>query len=117
MSITGSGNLTEKVEKGAKIHIQVKYGLITLINQEADLCDYADNVDLECPLDEGTLAISKDVDLPKEIPPVRSPLAQPTTQSPLLTYIQGKYTVLADVFTKDKDRITCLTAEVSFSRS
>jgi ML domain len=79
------------------VHLQVKYGLITLINQEADLCEYVSNVDLECPVDKGETELTKDVDLPTQIPP-------------------GKYTVLADVFTKDGDKITCLTAQVWFNK-
>jgi hypothetical protein len=30
--------------------------------------------------------------------------------------MQGRYTVLADVFTKDGEKITCLTATVAFHR-
>ncbi|KAF2489337.1 hypothetical protein BU16DRAFT_531660 [Lophium mytilinum] len=95
LTIKAKGTLNEAIEDGAKVHLQVKYGLITLINQEADLCEQVKQVDLECPLDKGKLVLSKDVDLPREIPP-------------------GKYTVLADVFTKDNEKITCLTAHISF---
>ncbi|KAF2201070.1 hypothetical protein GQ43DRAFT_372359 [Delitschia confertaspora ATCC 74209] len=97
LSIKANGNLKEVIEKGAKVHLQVKYGLITLINQEADLCDTLDNVDLKCPLEKGDMSLTKDVDLPKEIPP-------------------GTYSVLADVFTEKGDKITCLTAKVAFHR-
>lgn len=97
LSIAATGTLSEDIEEGAKVRLQVKYGLITLIKQEAALCDYVKEVDLECPLKKGDLKLSKDVDLPKEIPP-------------------GKYTVLADVFTKDNDKITCLTATIQFHR-
>jgi hypothetical protein len=97
LSIKASGTFKEKVEEGAKVHLQVKYGLITLINQESDLCEAVGKVDLECPLDKGDMSLTKDVDLPKQIPP-------------------GKYTVLADVFTKDGDKITCLTAQIEFHR-
>ena len=79
------------------MHLQVKYGLITLINQEAQLCDYVKEVDLNCPLKKGDLELGKQVNIPKEVPP-------------------GKYTVLADVFTKDQDKITCLNAQVQFNR-
>ena len=79
------------------MHLQVKYGLITIIRQDADLCSQVKNVDLECPLKKGELALTKDVELPKQIPP-------------------GKYTVLADVTTKDDKKITCLTATVEFHR-
>ncbi|KAK2774781.1 Phosphatidylglycerol/phosphatidylinositol transfer protein [Emmonsiellopsis sp. PD_33] len=96
LTINASGTFSREVGEGSKVQIQVKYGLIRLINQEADLCDQISNVDLECPLEKGKMTLTKQVDLPKEIPP-------------------GKYTVLADVYTKEKDRITCLQAEVVFS--
>ncbi|KAE9981941.1 hypothetical protein EG327_006055 [Venturia inaequalis] len=97
LSISAEGYLNEDIEDGAKVHITVKYGVITLINQETDLCEQTHNVDLECPLEKGELKLTKDVDLPKEIPP-------------------GNYHVLADVYTKDGKKITCLTAAVSFRR-
>jgi hypothetical protein len=71
LTIKASGDLKEKVEEGAKVHIQVKYGLITLINQENDLCDAVTKVDLKCPLEKGNMTLTKDVDLPQQIPPVR----------------------------------------------
>jgi len=98
LSVSASGILHKDVEAGAQIHLQVKYGLITIIRQTADLCDTVGKVDLECPLhkDKET-KLAKDVDLPKEIPP-------------------GKYTVVADVVSKAGDTITCLTATVEFKR-
>lgn len=50
--------------------LTVKYGLIRLISTKADLCEQIGEVDLECPLEAGDLAITKSVDLPAEIPPV-----------------------------------------------
>jgi len=97
LSITASGTLKDDVEEESKMHLQVKYGLITLINQEADLCATVEKADLTCPIKKGDMEITKDVDIPREIPP-------------------GKYTVLADVYTKDGDKITCLTASIAFSR-
>jgi hypothetical protein len=60
----------ENVEEGAYIMLQVKYGLIRLVNTQADLCEQVSNVDLRCPIEKGKTTIKKDVDLPKEIPPV-----------------------------------------------
>lgn len=54
------------------MNLQVKYGYIRLINTKADLCEEIKNVDLECPIKEGKIAIIKAVELPKEIPPVSS---------------------------------------------
>ncbi|EEH47078.2 uncharacterized protein PADG_03176 [Paracoccidioides brasiliensis Pb18] len=74
----------------------VKYGLIRLINEEEDLCTEITNVDLSCPLEKGPMNVSKEVLLPKEIPP-------------------GTYTVYADANTEEKERITCLKAEAMVS--
>lgn len=68
-----------------------------MISTTADLCKEIKNVDLECPIEKGDIAIVKSIDLPKEIPP-------------------GKYTVNADVYSKDDEHITCLTATVVFPR-
>jgi hypothetical protein len=91
LTIEAEGVFDEPVVQGSKIHLQVKYGLIRLINVEADLCEELEgNTDLTCPL-SGYQKIVKEVDIPREVPP-------------------GKYAVLADVYTEDKTRITCLQA-------
>ena len=64
--------MREKIEDGAYVQLEVKYGYIRLINTKADLCKEIKNVDLECPIEKGELSIIKSVDLPNEIPPVRS---------------------------------------------
>ena len=64
----------ETIEEGAYVQLTVKYGLIRLITTKADLCKEIGNVDLECPLEAGEMEITKSVDLPAEIPPVRTPL-------------------------------------------
>lgn len=114
--IKALGTVSEPIEKGAYIQLQVKYGLIRLISTKADLCEQIKNVDMECPIEEGLLSITKTVSLPAEIPPVspnipawRRPAAADMT-------LQGKYTVKADVYTADDKPITCLTATVVFSR-
>ncbi|MCJ1470804.1 Phosphatidylglycerol/phosphatidylinositol transfer protein [Pseudocyphellaria aurata] len=94
LTIKASGNFTAEVVEGAYINLSVKYGLITLLRQQADLCEQMKNVDEECPLD-GEKTLTKDVELPARIPP-------------------GHYSVLADVYTKDNKQVTCLTAVVQF---
>ena len=54
------------------MHLQVKYGLITLINQEADLCETVQKADLTCPIKKGEMSLTKEVDIPRQIPPVRT---------------------------------------------
>ncbi|KAK3644616.1 Phosphatidylglycerol/phosphatidylinositol transfer protein [Elasticomyces elasticus] len=96
LSVSAKGILTSDIEDGAKIHLSVKYGLITIIRQTSDLCELVSKVDLECPLHKGKETnLNKDVELPKEIPP-------------------GKYTVEANVVDKDEKKITCLKATVEF---
>lgn len=94
LTIKAAGNFTAEVAEGAYINLSVKYGLITLLRQQADLCEQMKNVDEECPLD-GEKVLTKDVELPSRIPP-------------------GSYSVLADVYTKDDEKITCLIADVRF---
>jgi len=98
LTIEASGVFNEDIEDGAYVILQVKYGLIRLINMKVDLCDQVKEIEMECPIKKGKTVIMKQVDLPKDIPP-------------------GKYTVLADVYTVDAQPITCLTATVVFSRS
>jgi len=95
LTIEAVGTLLEDVEEGAYVILQVKYGLIRLVNTQADLCQQVSNVDLKCPIKKGKTTITKDVELPKEIPP-------------------GTYTVFADAYTADKKKIVCLEATVTF---
>lgn len=70
LTIEAVGTFTEDVEQGAYVNLQVKYGLIRLVNTKADVCEQVKNVDLECPIKKGKTVITKDIQLPKEIPPV-----------------------------------------------
>lgn len=97
LSIKATGDFGEEVGDGFTMHLKVKYGLITLINQDTDGCQIIKKGNLDCPLQKGEMNLTKEVDLPSQIPP-------------------GHYTVLADVFTEDLVPITCLTAEVTFHR-
>jgi len=95
LKIEASGKISEVVEEGAYAMISVKYGYIKIIETRQDLCEQVKNVDMECPLQPGDIKIVKEVQLPKEIP-------------------KGKYTVNADVYTKDEHHITCIVATVNF---
>lgn len=67
--IEATGNFTQEVVSGATVHLIVKYGLITLIRLETDLCEQMKTLDEECPLD-GSKVIRKKVDIPSKVPPV-----------------------------------------------
>ena len=110
MNIRASGLLRDTVEDGATVNLVVKWGLITLIQQTVSLCDQIQNVDLECPLEKGDMVLEKQVDLPNQIPPVRSLHAKNINQKLTFT-LQGKYSVLADVYTKDQRQVTCLKSD------
>jgi len=97
LTVIANGTFSQDIDPGATVFLQVKYGLITLIKQEADLCDNLPKIDLSCPIKKGVLTIKKEVDIPKQVPP-------------------GKYTVLADVNTVDKEKISCMESTVFFSR-
>lgn len=132
LSISAIGTVSQKIEKGATATVSVKYGLIKILTQEVDLCEQAEGIDLKCPIEAGDLDLSKMVALPKEIPPVRlCPVhfarnfhyfgdgciyLRRRRSNACTNDRQGKYTVLANVLTKDQDTITCLEATVAFRR-
>lgn len=70
LTITASGYLKERVEQGAMVHVEVKYGLIKILQQNIDLCEQASNVNLSCPIEKGEMKLTKEVELPAQIPPV-----------------------------------------------
>ena len=68
------------------------------------MCEYAHEVDKQCPLVRGPLTIAKTVDIPNEIPPVSCHLSD-------LTIIQGRYRVHVDAFVGPVDEETGLPIE------
>jgi len=99
LTITAGGKLSELVDKDSKVHISVKWNFVTLINKDYDLCDNANVIGKECPLEKGQLNILKEVAIPREVPP-------------------GKYAVTAEAVTKDEaeggKKITCLKGDIQF---
>ncbi|KAJ2779411.1 hypothetical protein H4R18_004031 [Coemansia javaensis] len=54
----------------ATANIKVKYGFITLLNRNYDLCkELQTNLNKTCPVDAGPIEVSVDVDIPGFIPP------------------------------------------------
>jgi hypothetical protein len=96
LTIEAVGTLLKDIDKNAYVRLQVKYGLIRLVNTQADLCEQTENVDLKCPIKKGKTTFKKDVAIPNEVPP-------------------GTYTVFADAYTKDDEPIVCLEATVTFT--
>lgn len=113
MTINAEGEFTKEVGEGSYINVQVKYGLIKLINMNFDLCKEMAEVDEKCPL-KGKKTFTKDVNIPSEVPPVSSPQRYAPALSDRLPMKQGHYTALADVYDENEEHITCLTASISF---
>lgn len=95
LSIKANGTFSKDVEAGAKVYLEVKYGVITLIRQRADLCDQIGNVDLTCPLKKGPMNITREATIPENVP-------------------KGKYTVLANVTSVDEEVVTCMEGVAYF---
>ena len=75
LSIKATGTVDEQIEEGAYLKVQVKYGMITLVRTQLDFCEQTEKADLKCPIKKGALEVNKDVDIPKEVPPVSTPRA------------------------------------------
>jgi hypothetical protein len=93
LTIKANGTVHETIEQGTTVLLDVKWNnVITLIHQTVDFCEQIKNVDLECPLEKGFMELEKQVEMPSQIP-------------------KGTFSILADVLTLDKDKVTCLHAE------
>jgi hypothetical protein len=53
LHVTATGNLLEKVVKGAKVVISVKFGKLTLFSMNVDLCEEAAKEGISCPMNVG----------------------------------------------------------------
>ncbi|RCI08537.1 hypothetical protein L249_8924 [Ophiocordyceps polyrhachis-furcata BCC 54312] len=96
LTIEARGIVHKDILEGAYVRINVKWGLITLLNSKMDLCEQTSHIDLECPIKAGDMSLKKTVQLPSAIP-------------------DGTYHVMADVYSKNEEHITCLTASITFS--
>ncbi|CDK28889.1 unnamed protein product [Kuraishia capsulata CBS 1993] len=96
LTISGTGFLKETVDDGAYVDVDVSYGYIKLLHQTFDLCEEVSEVDLKCPVKAGAYEITKEVEIPAQVPP-------------------GKYVVYARAYTKDDDLIACITGSVEFT--
>jgi hypothetical protein len=115
LTIEAVGTLLKDIDKNAYVRLQVKYGLIRLVNTQADLCEQTENVDLKCPIKKGKTTFKKDVAIPNEVPPVSQYLLLWPGRLRTNTLSQGTYTVFADAYTKDDEPIVCLEATVTFT--
>lgn len=95
LTITASGFLHQDISEGAYVDVVVNYGYIKLISQTYDLCEQLPNVDMTCPINKGVYTLTKEVEIPNEVPP-------------------GKYTVFARAYNEDDTLITCLTGSIEF---
>ncbi|KAF3938977.1 hypothetical protein ABW19_dt0203739 [Dactylella cylindrospora] len=96
LHIEVEADVKETIEPGAKIWVEVKLGYIILIKKTFDFCDEITNIDLECPIEKGPLTVTRDEQLPKEIPP-------------------GKFQVTAKLYDQYEVQVTCLKAHVQFN--
>jgi hypothetical protein len=115
LTIEAVGTLLKTIDEKAYVRLQVKYGLIRLVNTQADLCDQTENVDLKCPIEKGKTTFKKDVAIPNEVPPVSQYLLLFPGRLRTNLGFQGTYTVFADAYTKDDEPIICLEATVTFA--
>ncbi|KAI9351057.1 ML domain-containing protein [Pilaira anomala] len=99
LTIEASGTLDETVLPGATANVIVKLGVVTLLKKKFDICDELqkkeDEIALQCPINQGYLALIQKVSLPKEIP-------------------KGKFRVLVNAYTADENDLACLDVTVDF---
>ena len=84
-------------QSGAYAKVAVKLGLIKILTKEFDICEEAkaNNVSLQCPVQEGTHEVTHTVELPREIPP-------------------AKFNVHINGYSKDEEDLMCLDLSIDF---
>ncbi|KAL0961369.1 hypothetical protein HGRIS_006325 [Hohenbuehelia grisea] len=99
LTIKVQGSVTERVEDGAIVWVEVKVGLIVLLRKTYDLCEIARdaNFSLQCPVEEGPYSIEEDVALPNQLPP-------------------GKFIVTAKGYDVNDVQLFCIKGEVQVQR-
>ncbi|KAI8087726.1 ML domain-containing protein [Gilbertella persicaria] len=97
--IQATGTVYEPVLPGSEADVVVKFGVVKLLHKKFDICNELekkkDDVELQCPIDQGDLTVTQKVTLPKEIP-------------------KGKFAVLVHATTADNHPLTCLQVLVDF---
>ncbi|KAJ3193771.1 Phosphatidylglycerol/phosphatidylinositol transfer protein, partial [Irineochytrium annulatum] len=81
LTVIVEGDLTEDVTEGAHAYVQVKLGVIKLVDKRMELCDEIGEIGRECPVEKGRQEIEHTVDVPREVPPVRMFRVQVTSIS------------------------------------
>ncbi|ORX69216.1 hypothetical protein DL89DRAFT_284520 [Linderina pennispora] len=67
--INAQAYVKDRIE-AATANVRVKYGFITLLNRNYDLCEeLKTNLNKTCPVDEGVIEVNVDVDVPGFVPP------------------------------------------------
>lgn len=93
--ITGSGYLNTTLTEGAEVHIVAKYRMIILYQDTVGICEHADEIDKQCPLEPQRISFNKTVDIPDAILP-------------------GSYHIMANAYTADSETLTCLVADLVY---
>ncbi|KAH9175352.1 ML domain-containing protein [Lactarius sanguifluus] len=99
LTVRVKASAQERVEDGAYADVQVKLGLIKILQKQFDLCEEARNANttVQCPIEKGNYEVEQTVALPKEIP-------------------QAKFNVNVQAYTIDDDDLFCVKLVVNFMK-
>ncbi|KAL1917658.1 uncharacterized protein VTP21DRAFT_4051 [Calcarisporiella thermophila] len=95
VTLKTKGTLSEQVEVGATIEVEIKYGPIVVKRLKNDFCEELKKANKTCPLAKGPQELIVSTQLPNDIP-------------------SGTYTLTGKIATKDKRPIACLTGTAEF---
>lgn len=68
LQVSAAGNLKERVVKGSKVVIAVKFGKVTIFSKTVDLCEEAAKNDISCPLEVGRTLLKAGQLVPSQAP-------------------------------------------------
>jgi len=70
LTIDAEGQVLERIEEGAYVLLNIKWGVITIANPKVDFCQQLKEVNKTCPLEEGAIKVYKEVAILDRVPPV-----------------------------------------------
>ncbi|EIM81574.1 uncharacterized protein STEHIDRAFT_66199 [Stereum hirsutum FP-91666 SS1] len=98
MTVSVQATAQEDVAEGAYANVEVKLGLIRILQKEFNLCEEARkaNMTVQCPVEKGDRILEKTVKLPDFIPP-----------GPIKINVNG--------YTTDDEPLLCINLNVNFA--
>ncbi|KAJ2931203.1 hypothetical protein H1R20_g5932, partial [Candolleomyces eurysporus] len=100
LTVKVKASVIERIAEGAYADVEVKLGLVKILEKTFDVCEEARNANatVQCPVEVGPYLVEQTVALPKEIP-------------------RAKFKVNVNGYTEEDEEMLCLNLEIDFMKN